>query len=170
MPAFWRNSAGRCVTGCDNIGTRCDSGQGADIRELLTFHRISQTLYRYASCIDRQDFRTLRGLFADDATVAFGDLPPVTGADAIVSWIADTTRERAWQHHSIAVYHIELFGDRADALSYLTSLQFTKDDPQSAIVNVGRYYDELRCDRADWQIVSKKMEIGWRETRHRAAS
>jgi len=137
----------------------------AEVRELLDFHRVSQTLYRYASSVDLRDFETLRTLFVDDATARYGDRPPIEGADAIVGWIADATRSRTWQHHLLSVYHVDVVEHEATALTYHTSHQVDAADPETVLVIMARHHDRLRHVDGAWKIVSKEMEIGWRERR-----
>ncbi len=144
------------------------SAATAELQELLTFHQVSQVLYRYASSVDARDFETLRGLLADDATARYGDHSPVEGADAIVAWIEGATRGRPWQHHLLSVYHVDAVGDEADAVTYHTSHQLDESDPETVIVIVARYADRLRRIDGAWKIVSKEMDIGWRERRRRS--
>jgi predicted nucleic acid-binding protein len=43
-----------------------------ELQQVIDYHCVSQTLYRYASCVDKKDFASLRTLFTDDATGSFG--------------------------------------------------------------------------------------------------
>jgi ketosteroid isomerase-like protein len=87
------------------------------VQDLVDFHRVSQTLYRYASSVDKKDWARLRTLFTDDATARYGDYPPLDGADAIVQFVADASEKRSWLHHLMSVYHVDVDGDEATALS-----------------------------------------------------
>jgi 3-phenylpropionate/cinnamic acid dioxygenase small subunit len=135
------------------------------VQELVDFHRVSQTLYRYASTVDKKDWTALRTLFTDDATARFGDYPPLAGADAIVKFIADASDKRSWLHHLISVYHVEVDGDEASALTYHTSHQIDAADPTTVGVIVARYHDRLQLVDGAWKIADKRMEIGARERR-----
>jgi 3-phenylpropionate/cinnamic acid dioxygenase small subunit len=139
------------------------------LRRLVDVEAVKETLYRYASSIDDKDFTTLRSLLADDATARYGDHAPVVGGDAVVGWIKEHTDDRAWQHHKLTVYHVDLLGDDARALTYHTSHQTRTDEPDTVIVMVARYRDELRRHGDRWLIGNKVMEIGWRESRTRTA-
>jgi len=136
------------------------------VRELLDRQQIEDTLYRYASSIDDKDYPTLRSLFVDDAVGQYGDSPAIEGADEIVRWIDLATQDRAWQHHKLTVYHVDVDGDEATALTYHTSHQTTVHDRDTVIVIVARYRDVLRRMNASWKIADKRMEIGWIEERH----
>jgi 3-phenylpropionate/cinnamic acid dioxygenase small subunit len=136
------------------------------VQALLDRTAVSDVLYRYASTIDRKDYDGLRAVFVDDARGQYGDRPWIEGADALVDWIRDQGRVQAWQHHLVNVYHVDVEGDRAAALTYHTSHQATAADPDTAKVIVARYHDELVRTPAGWRIASKVMETLWRETRH----
>ena len=140
----------------------------ADLQELVDFHKVSQVLYRYASLVDRKDWATLRTLFVDDATARYGDYPELESADAIVSFIARASQDRPWLHHLLSVYHVDVVGDEATALTYHTSHQIEAGDHDVVGVIVARYEDRLRRVHGAWKIARKEMHIGWREKRSRS--
>src|SRR3954447_3414204 len=135
------------------------------VQDLVDRQQITDTLYRYASSIDDKDYATLRSLFVDDAVGTYDGAPEIKGADEIVRWIDEATQDRAWQHHKLTVYHVDIEGDEAKALTYHTSHQKTVDDPDNVIVIVARYRDVLRRVDGTWKIADKVMEIGWIEER-----
>lgn len=138
----------------------------AKVQLLVDRQAIEDELYRYASAIDRKDYDTLRTVLADDAVGIYGERAPVEGADAMVSWISQHSADKAWQHHLLNVYHVDIDGDAAQAVTYHTSHQTTEDRPDKVVVIIARYHDTLRRE-ADgrWRITRKVMEVGWRETR-----
>jgi 3-phenylpropionate/cinnamic acid dioxygenase small subunit len=135
------------------------------VQELADRQQIADVLYRYASTIDYKDYATMRTLFTDDAVGKYGDADPIHGADKIIAWIDSMTQDRAWQHHKLTVYHIDIDGDVAKTLTYHTSHQTTVDDPDRVIVIVARYKDSLRREGETWKIFDKYMEVGWVEER-----
>jgi 3-phenylpropionate/cinnamic acid dioxygenase small subunit len=137
------------------------------LQELVDFHRVSQVLYGYASSVDRKDWATLRTLFVDDAKGKYGDYPELEGADAIVDFVAKTSEKRSWLHHLLSVYHVEVAGDEATALTYHTSHQIEAAEPDAVGIIVARYEDRLRRVGGEWKIARKDMLIGWREKRRR---
>jgi hypothetical protein len=84
---------------------------------------ITDTLYRYASCIDVKDNDGIRAVLADDLWAKYGNADPVIGGDTVAKWIDEMTRDCVWQHHLLSVYHVDVAGDEADALIYHTSHQ-----------------------------------------------
>ncbi len=132
------------------------------VQGIVDRQAITDTLYRYASAIDVKDYASVRSLFADDATARYGERDPIVGADRIVAWIEDNSRDQVWQHHLLSVYQVDIDGDNAAALTYHTSHRTSANDPTTASVIVARYHDELRRDGERWKLTSKYMEIGWR--------
>jgi hypothetical protein len=138
---------------------------GADlaVRALQDRMDITDVLYRYASTIDRFDYAGLRSVLADDLWAQYGNAEPVSGGDAVASWIAEATESVVWQHHLLSVYHVEVEGDRARALVYHTSHQVFEDAPDTAKLLVGRYHNELRRVPDGWRISRLVLEILWGE-------
>jgi 3-phenylpropionate/cinnamic acid dioxygenase small subunit len=136
------------------------------VQDLLDRQQITDVLYRYASTIDYKDYAAMRSLFTDDAVGKYGDADAIHGADNIIAWIDSATQDRAWQHHKLTVYHVDIDGDDAKTLTYHTSHQTTVSDPDTVIVIVARYKDALRREGGTWKIYDKFMEVGWVEERH----
>jgi ketosteroid isomerase-like protein len=139
------------------------------VRALQDRMEITDVLYRYASTIDRFDSEGLRSVLADDVWAQYGNAEPVSGGDAVASWIGEATANVIWQHHLLSVYHVEVDGDRARALVYHTSHQVFEDDPDTAKLLVGRYHDELRREHDGWRISRLVLEILWGEQKADAA-
>ena len=136
-----------------------------DLRALQDRLEVADLLYKYASAIDSFDRDGVRSVFADDACAEYGNLEPVDGADAIVEFIFGETSATVWQHHFLSVYHVNLDGDTAGALSYLTSHQVFHRDVNAAKVLVARYHDELTRTATGWKISKKVGEFLWAELR-----
>ena len=135
------------------------------IAELQDRLMVTDTLYRYGSCIDTDDMAGLRAVLADDVWARYGNGDPILGADALVGWIGESIAGVLWQHHLLSVYHVDVSGDRARALVYHTSHRVFASDPATANVLVGRYHDELRRAGAGWQISRLQLEFLWAERR-----
>ena len=137
----------------------------ASLRALQDRVDIADVLYRYSSAVDSLDTDGVRSTLADDIWAKYGNGDPVEGADKLAEWIAGATATIIWQHHLLNVYHVDVAGDGATALSYLTSYQVFKENPDGAIILVARYHDELRRTPSGWRISKRTMEVLWGESR-----
>jgi hypothetical protein len=126
---------------------------------------ITDVLARYSTSIDAFDYPGIRSTLADDIDAHYANLPAVTGGDALVAWIEEATATAIWQHHQLSLQRIEIDGDTARTVSYLTSHQLFSDDPDAAKVLVARYHDELRRESGGWKIAKRTMELLWGESR-----
>jgi ketosteroid isomerase-like protein len=126
---------------------------------------ITDTIYRYASNIDRRDIKGVRDLFHDDIWAQYGNAEPMVGGDTVAGWIDDATRDCVWQHHLLSVYHVDVDGDRASALVYHTSYQVMASNPGVVKLLVARYHNELARTGHGWKISRLVFEILWGEQR-----
>jgi hypothetical protein len=139
--------------------------EGTDVQTLQDRLAITDVLNRYSSCVDAFDYEGLRSVLADDVHGQYGNAPAVEGGDALARWIEEATASIIWQHHQLSVYHVDVDGDDATALSYLTSHQVFREDPKAAKILVARYHDELRRTPSGWRISKRTMEVLWGESR-----
>jgi ketosteroid isomerase-like protein len=139
------------------------------VRALQDRMDVTDVIYRYASTIDRFDAAGLRSVLADEVWAQYGNAEPVSGGDAVASWIGEATANVVWQHHLLSVYHVEVEGDLARALVYHTSHQVFDDAPDTAKLLVGRYHNELRREHGGWRISRLVLEILWGEEKADAA-
>ena len=126
---------------------------------------ITDTIYRYASCIDRRDIAGVRATLADDIWAQYGNAEPMRGGDTVAAWIDSATVDCIWQHHLLSVYHVDLNGDVADALVYHTSYQMMAAAPDLVNVLVARYHNQLTRTEDGWRISRLVFEILWGEQR-----
>ncbi len=141
------------------------SDDGAALKLLLARQEITDVLHKYSSSIDSFDYDGVRNAFADDVWAQYGFHDPATGGDAVTAWIKEATASVVWQHHLLSVYSVEIDGDSAKTLSYLTSYQVFKETPKAAVVLVARYHDQLRREPGGWKLTRRIMEVLWGETR-----
>ena len=137
----------------------------ASLKALQDRTDIADVLYRYASGVDSFDRDRVRSALADDVVGHYGNADPVSGGDALADWIAGATATVIWQHHLLNPYHIDIDGDQAKTLSYLTSYQVFEEDPKAAIILVARYHDELKRTPDGWKIAKRTMELLWGESK-----
>lgn len=135
------------------------------VQALIDRTEITDTIYRYASCIDRRDIDGVRAVLADDLWAQYGNADPMVGGDDVAKWIGEATQDCAWQHHLLSVYHVDVTGDVADALVYHTSYQEFRSMPGTTHVIVARYHNQLRRGSEGWRISKLVFEILWAERR-----
>ncbi len=145
--------------------TKDTSVDNASLQALQDRNDISDVLYRYSASVDSFDTEGVRSALADDIWAQYGNSDPVVGGDALANWIADATATIIWQHHLLNVYQVKIDGDQATALSYLTSYQVFKENPDAAVILVARYHDELRRTPAGWRVSKRIMELLWGESK-----
>jgi ketosteroid isomerase-like protein len=126
---------------------------------------IEDTIYRYASSIDRRDLDGVRATLADDLWAQYGNAEPLTGGDEVLAFIDEATKDCAWQHHLLSVYHVDVDGDTARALVYHTSYQLYRGASDTVHQIVARYHDELRRGSDGWKISRLVFEVLWAERR-----
>jgi ketosteroid isomerase-like protein len=126
---------------------------------------ITDTQYRYASCIDRRDIAGVRAILADDLWAQYGNDDPMEGGDTVAQWIDEATKDCVWQHHLLSVYHVDVAGDQAKVLVYHTSYQMTATNPGVVNMLVARYHNEFRRAQDGWKISRLVFEILWAEQR-----
>ena len=145
--------------------TNATSVDQASLRALQDRIEITDVLYKYCSAIDSFDKQGVRSVLADDIEARYGNLDPVSGGDALAEWIPGATSTIVWQHHMLSVYHVNVDGDAATALSYLASYQVFEQDERVAKTLAARYHDELRRTPDGWKISRRTGEFLWGETR-----
>jgi 3-phenylpropionate/cinnamic acid dioxygenase small subunit len=129
---------------------------------------ITDTIYRYASCIDRRDLEGLRAVLHDDIRARYGNADWIEGGDQLVEWIDGMTRDALWQHHLLSVYHVDFDPDdpdRARVLVYHTSHQVFSAQPDTVGVLVARYHDEVVRTPDGWRISELVFDLCWGEQR-----
>jgi hypothetical protein len=133
------------------------------VQALIDRIDITDTIYRYASCIDVRDYDGIRAVLADDIWAQYGNADAIIGGDTVVKWIHEFTQDCVWQHHLLNVYHVDLDGDKAKVLVYHTSRQVFGSDPDTVNVLVARYHNEVVRSPDGWKISRLVFEILWGE-------
>jgi 3-phenylpropionate/cinnamic acid dioxygenase small subunit len=161
----------RCCPGAwsaSEIGRRNQVIDERAVEMLIERQAVEDVLYRYASSIDQKDYAALRSVLADDIVGQYSAAPEIRGGDALVQWIEEMSVSQGFQHHLVNVYQVDLDLDQGEAraLTYHTSHQVRPSHPDTVLLIVGRYRDQLRREDGTWKIVDKRMEVGWIEERH----
>jgi 3-phenylpropionate/cinnamic acid dioxygenase small subunit len=126
---------------------------------------ITDTLCRYARCLDSFDFEGVGSVFSDDADIEYGGYPVFHGGAEAMAFLQQHTASTAWQQHMVSVVDIQLDGDVANTVTYFIAHAVLKDDAEQVRTNVGDYRDRLHRTPDGWKIVERRQQTGWKETR-----
>lgn len=136
-------------------------------RIALEEQRVAAVITRYSVACDERDRETLATLFHPDATAVYDKDADLAGNVAIAEWISGATGHLRWQQHAVRVMtvDIDLDGDRARAVSYLTSHQVAFDTPDTTLMMNSRYDTEHELIGGRWVITKLLLIVGTVEQR-----
>lgn len=125
---------------------------------------IKQTLATYCHRVDRGSADEVASLFAADAILSpyYDGHYDVYGRDAIRSWYAfyHQTLRASVKHlkHLIHSVMIDVDGDAANSVCYLTAYYITKQDDTAYQVQ-GTYFDTLVRQGQAWLFQNRRIEV-----------
>ena len=134
--------------------------------ELLDYHRIRQTLERYARGVDRLDAELIDGTYWPDSTDDHGIyIGPGCG---FAAFIVPLLRESYdCTTHFLGQSNIVIDGDRAAGDTYFIAYHTRREGAVIAVdVAGGRYADKLERRGGAWKIKDRVVLMDWVETRH----
>jgi SnoaL-like domain len=133
---------------------------------------VAETLYRYATGIDRRDWPLYRSIFAEEVLYDFSSYganrPPrlLRSAEWVDSLIPLFTGLDATQHSmtnpTVRVDGDRVDGDRANITMYMQAHHvFDSNDPDS-YYTLGGYYDDTLVRNGDgWLITGVTLTVTW---------
>jgi ketosteroid isomerase-like protein len=130
---------------------------------------ITDTLCRYARCIDLFDFDGVRSVFTDDAVIEYGGYPVFHGGAEATAFLQKHTASTAWQQHMVSVTDLQLDGDVANTVTYFIAHAVPNHNADEVRTSVGEYRDRLQRTPSGWKIVERRQQTGWKETRRRVS-
>ncbi len=129
---------------------------------------VAETLYRYATGVDRRDWALYRSLFADTVTVDFSSFDPdltpqVMSADDWVAGIVPLFTGLAATQHSMTNPLAVVDGDAATITMYVQAHHVYDPDDPTSWYTVGGYYDDalVRVD-GRWLLSGVRLTVTWR--------
>ncbi len=150
----------------------------SDLTTLLTIDAISQLKARYFRCMDAKDWRGFRAVFTPDALFDVrGALaapnpdtvyaePPISGVDAIVSYVSTGLQGITSVHHGHMPEIEVVSADEARGIWAMSDLLVA---PEGAALRMfrgaGHYHETYRKTAAGWQIASLRLQRLWVEMR-----
>lgn len=149
-----------------------------NVRDLCERAKINDLVLRYATGIDRRDWKLYRSIFADHLTLDFsswsGQPEDAMKADDWVAGVRMTLEPFDATQHVLTNFVIAVDGDSAACCCYMTANHHLVTGDLREMHSIGGYYDHrLRRDGDGWLIhrtkLSVKWEMGDRELFERAA-
>ncbi|MUL83052.1 MULTISPECIES: nuclear transport factor 2 family protein [unclassified Mycolicibacterium] len=121
---------------------------------------IVEVLVRYATGIDRRDWRLFRTVFTDDCVLDYGEIGTWNGVDAVTEFMQQAHAMAGHTMHRLSNHAIAVDGDTATARTYVDSLIMSPEsnpDNNSGVNAVGFYDDELVRTAAGWRIARRRF-------------
>ncbi len=121
---------------------------------------ITDVLYRYAVAIDTKDYDLLESVFTRDATIDYNvERGTKLPFPEMKEWLRQALRMFSTTHHSIANPLIEIDGDSARSVCYLTAahVQLTHEGETNYAVLHGHYSDRLVRTSEGWRIRERTL-------------
>jgi ketosteroid isomerase-like protein len=119
------------------------------VRDELDIQRV---IYEYAWACDNGDWKLLKSIFTDDASLDYSTTEgPAGSRDEVVAWLEESLSQLTFIYHVVSNFQIDLDGDRAGvrAMFHCTA-RFPGVDENLV---TGGYYDEELVRTPDgWKI------------------
>lgn len=119
---------------------------------------VSELLIRYATGIDRRDWKLLRSCFTDDCVADYGDVGRWKSGDAITEWMRSTHEPLGHTLHRITNQAIASDGEAVKARSYVDVIALGPGNVGGAQA-AGYYDDVLVLTDAGWKIARRRYTM-----------
>ncbi|WP_287163439.1 nuclear transport factor 2 family protein [Rhodococcus sp. (in: high G+C Gram-positive bacteria)] len=134
-------------------------------RQVIQTQRAGEVLGKYAVACDDADEAALAALFHREATAVYDKDADLSGNAEIAAWVIGATAHLVWQQHSLGVMKVDVEGDRATVVAYLTSHQVSAETPDTVMMMNSRYDAELELVEGSWLIRKLHLLVGTVEHR-----
>ncbi len=117
---------------------------------------ISDVLVRYATAIDRRDWRLFRTVFTDDCELDYGEIGAWKGIDAVAEFMEQVHAMAGHTMHRLTNQAVTVDGDKATARTYVDALIMAGDN-QTGVNALGFYDDEIVRTADGWRIARRRF-------------
>ena len=117
-------------------------------------HDIADVLIRYATAIDRRDWRLFESCFTADCHLDYEGAGVWDGVGVVTRFMADAHASMGHTLHRLANIAVALDGDAAQARCYVDAVLMSEDG-RTGINAVGWYDDELARTTDGWRIARR---------------
>jgi 3-phenylpropionate/cinnamic acid dioxygenase small subunit len=119
---------------------------------------VADLLVRYATGIDRRDWKLLRSCFTDDCAADYGDIGRWNGGDEITEWMRRTHEPLGHSLHRISNQAVASEGGTVTVRSYVDAIILGPDNLRGA--QAAGYYDDVVVRTDDgWKIVRRRYTM-----------
>jgi hypothetical protein len=129
---------------------------------------VAETVYRYATGVDRRDWALYRSLFTDVLTIDFSSfdpnlLPREMSADDWVAGLVPLFTGLAATQHSMSNPLVTVEGEAATITMYMQAHHVHDPDNPASWYTVGGYYDDtLVRVNGRWLLTGVRLTVTWR--------
>jgi hypothetical protein len=121
--------------------------------------RIAALLVRYATAIDRRDWKLLRSCFTDDFKGDYGDFGRWASGDEIVAGMVELHKPFGPSLHRLSNIAIEPAPDGARARTYVDVVLIPLDSGDPVRQALGYYDDDLVAAADGWKIRTRRFTL-----------
>jgi SnoaL-like domain len=128
------------------------------VADLQARSDIARTLAEFCLRVDEYDIAGLDTVFTEDCEVDYGPGRggPRSGRATVLARIAEGQAQFRRTHHQLGQSVVDLDGDTAHAVTYVTAWHLERDETVSEVRL--RYVDDLRRTPAGWQIARRTVQ------------
>jgi ketosteroid isomerase-like protein len=125
---------------------------------------IQNVINLYASALDQQQWSALEGVFTEDAVADFIGMATCEGRGAITDLVKGVLLQCSVTQHLLGNINIEVDGDHAKAVCYLSAMHAGLGDYASKTLMVwGEYTDQLTRTTDGWRITHRTLKTMFAE-------
>jgi len=128
-----------------------------DLRVVLAKQAITERLYQYCVAMDRCDRELGYAVWHPDGTAHYDDMFEGSGRDFVDFGQSSHETVFAGTSHQITNVSIQVDGDHARSLSYVTAVLAIAGTELHYTI-LGRYQDDWSCRDGEWRIDARRFD------------
>ena len=138
----------------------------SDLREIIDHNRIIDVVNRYATGLDRRDWKLLRSIFTDEIDMEFSSVGIRSGRYDADRWVRNSEALFAGfgpTQHTLTNHAVTIDGDAAHTTVYMQAEHFIIEDaPAENRWTIGGWYEHDLARHSDgWLIHRMALYMTW---------
>lgn len=117
---------------------------------------ITELLVRYATAIDRCEWRKLGDVFTETCDVDYGEIGAWQTAEAVIEFMQQAHALAGYTLHRLSNIAITLDGDQAQARTYIDGVIMASGN-KAGVNAIGFYDDEIIRTADGWRIARRRF-------------